>query len=221
MLLSSHFFRDSLTRLFKVSSNSSFCCSICSVASICQKSSLHIFTFWLQLIFCHDGLTSSDSFFHNLVLDHTFAWADVTQLNDMIKISLTLSQSWTIQVGQYVNLCISSISMWFFVQSHSFMIAFWTEGDVSELFFLQVSKLVSSENCCNMLNLIVMTCWIQITALHGSVSLMSLLWTWRLQQCHHGCNRFKDCCTVALPRSWLKITTIARFRHGKYSWYNR
>jgi len=78
--------------------------------------------------------------FHNLVLDHAFAWADVTQLNDMIKISLTLSWSWTIQVSQYVNLCISSISVWFFVQSHLFMIAFWTKGDVSELFLLASVK---------------------------------------------------------------------------------
>jgi len=78
--------------------------------------------------------------FHNLVLDYTFAWVNVTQLNGMIKINLTLSQSWTIWVGQYINLCISLISMWFFVQSHSFMIAFWTEDDVSELFLLTSVK---------------------------------------------------------------------------------
>ncbi len=65
---------------------------------------------------------------------------NVTQLNGMIKINLTLSQSWTIWVSQYVNLCISLISMWFFVQSHSFMIAFWTEDDVSELFLLTSVK---------------------------------------------------------------------------------
>jgi len=74
--------------------------------------------------------------FCNLVLDYTFVWVNVTKLNDMIKISLTLSQSWTIQVGQYVNLCISSINVWFFLQSHLFMIAFWTEDNVSELFLL-------------------------------------------------------------------------------------
>ena len=76
----------------------------------------------------------------NLILDHTFAQADVTQLDDMIKISLILLWSQTIQMSWYVNLCISSINMWFFLQSHSFIIAFWTEGNASKLFFLTSVK---------------------------------------------------------------------------------
>ena len=78
--------------------------------------------------------------FHNLVLDHAFVQTDVTQINGMIKINLILSQSWTVQAGQYVNICISFISTWFFLQSHSFMIAFWTEDSASDLFLLASVK---------------------------------------------------------------------------------
>lgn len=64
--------------------------------------------------------------FCNFIFDNTFAWADVTQNNDMIKISLTLSQLWNIQMNQYVNLHISFISFWSFLQSHLFIIVLWT-----------------------------------------------------------------------------------------------
>lgn len=49
--------------------------------------------------------------FRNLVLGHAFARADVTQINGMVKITLTLPRPWTVRAGQYVNICIPSISM--------------------------------------------------------------------------------------------------------------
>jgi predicted ferric reductase len=78
--------------------------------------------------------------FRNLVLGHAFARADVTQLNGMIEISLTLPRPWTIRAGQYINLCIPSISVLSFIQSHSFMIASWTEGNAPGLFLLASAK---------------------------------------------------------------------------------
>lgn len=78
--------------------------------------------------------------FRNLVLGHAFARADVTQINGMIKIRVTLPRPWKIQAGQYVNLCIPSISLWSFLQSHPFMIASWTEGNAPGLFLLASAK---------------------------------------------------------------------------------
>lgn len=78
--------------------------------------------------------------FRNLALGHAFARADVTQDNGMIKISLTLPRPWNIRAGQYVNLCIPSISLWSFLQSHPFMIASWTEGKSPGLFLLAGAK---------------------------------------------------------------------------------
>jgi len=78
--------------------------------------------------------------FRNLVFGHAFARADVTQDNGMVKIGLTLPRPWKIRAGQYVNLCIPSISFWSFLQSHPFMIASWTEGTAPGLFLLAAPK---------------------------------------------------------------------------------
>ena len=58
----------------------------------------------------------------------------------MVKISLTLPQPWKVRAGQYINLCILSISLWAFLQTHSFMIALWTEGHESGLYLLTSLK---------------------------------------------------------------------------------
>ncbi len=78
--------------------------------------------------------------FRNFVFGCAFARADVTQINGMIKIRMIIPRPWEIRAGQYINICIPSISPLSFLQSHPFMIASWTKGNAPGLFFLAAAK---------------------------------------------------------------------------------
>lgn len=70
--------------------------------------------------------------FHNLILKQTKVQADVIQIsvanvNDIVKINLIVSRIWKVRVKQYINVCISQVSSWSFLQSHFFVIISWTE----------------------------------------------------------------------------------------------
>jgi len=59
---------------------------------------------WRSEMFCHD---------HAQVL--------ISHVYNIVKISINLSQSLKIKAEQYINLWISFVSFWFFMQSHSFV----------------------------------------------------------------------------------------------------
>jgi len=71
--------------------------------------------------------------FRNLALGQTGVRADAIQIpaanvDDIVKINLTVPRIWKVRAGQYINVCIPQVSSWSFLQSHPFVIASWTEG---------------------------------------------------------------------------------------------
>ncbi len=70
--------------------------------------------------------------FHNLTLRQTRVQADAIQISvanvdNIVKINLIVSRIWKVRVEQYINVCISQVSSWSFLQSHFFVIVSWTE----------------------------------------------------------------------------------------------
>ncbi len=74
--------------------------------------------------------------FRNLTLRQTRVRADAIQISvanvdDIVKINLIVPRIWKVRVEQYINVCISQVSSWSFLQSHLFVIVSWTEGQNS------------------------------------------------------------------------------------------
>jgi len=57
----------------------------------------------------------------------------VIKAGDDFKISLIVHDRLKINLGQYINLWILSISFWFFLQSHSFIVVFCEKGEQTNL----------------------------------------------------------------------------------------
>ncbi len=51
----------------------------------------------------------------------------VANVDDIVKINLIVPRIWKVRVEQYINVCISQVSSWSFLQSHFFVIISWTE----------------------------------------------------------------------------------------------
>ncbi len=70
--------------------------------------------------------------FCNLTLKQTKVRADAIQISvanvdDIVKINLIVSRIWKVRVEQYINVCISQVSSWSFLESYFFVIVSWTE----------------------------------------------------------------------------------------------
>lgn len=59
--------------------------------------------------------------------------AYITQVNETVKIKMTMSRPIKVEAGQYINVWIPSVSFWSFVQSHPFVVTSWAEGNQEEL----------------------------------------------------------------------------------------
>ncbi len=86
--------------------------SLFSCMYIYISAALFLFTSVVQ---CISVLWRSETFHHDC------AWVLISHIYNIIKISINLSWSLKIKAEQYINLWISFISFWFFVQSHSFI----------------------------------------------------------------------------------------------------
>ncbi len=91
--------------------------SLFSCMYIYISAALFLFTSVVQ---CISVLWRSETFYH----DH--AQALISHVYDIVKISINLSRSLKIKAEQYINLWISFVSFWFFMQSHSFVMISWT-----------------------------------------------------------------------------------------------
>lgn len=59
--------------------------------------------------------------------------AYITQINETIKIKMIMSQPIKVKAEQYINMWISSVSFWFFVQSHLFVMMFLVKRNQKKL----------------------------------------------------------------------------------------
>ncbi len=86
------------------------------VNQVCLYVSTEIFdfTFMIQLFV---------TLYRNSVFRERLSRAVIINVDDEFKISLIVHDKLKVDAEQYINLWISSISFWFFLQSHSFMIA--------------------------------------------------------------------------------------------------
>ncbi len=88
------------------------------------SAALFLFTFVVQ---CISVLWRSETFCHDR------AQALISHVYDTVKISINLSRSLKIKAEQYINLWISFVSFWFFVQSHSFVMISWAHKKQNRL----------------------------------------------------------------------------------------
>ena len=74
--------------------------------------------------------------FRNLSLHQAGGQASITRVKDSMFIDIPLTRPWKVRAGQYVNLWMPFFSLRSFLQSHPFMIVYWTEGTAPSLYFL-------------------------------------------------------------------------------------
>ena len=74
--------------------------------------------------------------FRNVSLYQIGGKASITRVKDSMFIDIPLARPWKIRAGQYVNLWMPFFSVRSLMQSHPFMIVYWTEGTAPSLYFL-------------------------------------------------------------------------------------
>ncbi len=98
--------------------------SLFSCMYIYISAALFLFTSVVQ---CISVLWRSEMFRHDrarVLISHVY---------DTVKISINLSRSLKVKAEQYINLWISFVSFWFFVQSHSFVMISWAHKKQNRL----------------------------------------------------------------------------------------
>ena len=98
--------------------------SLFSCMYIYISAALFLFTSVVQ---CVSVLWRSETFRHDC------ARALISHVYDIVKISINLSWSLKVKAEQYINLWISFVSFWFFVQSHSFVMISWAHKKQNRL----------------------------------------------------------------------------------------
>ncbi len=98
--------------------------SLFSCMYIYISAALFLFTSVVQ---CINVLWQSETFHHDR------AWALINHVYDIIKISINLSWSLKVKAEQYINLWISFVNFWFFVQNHSFVMISWAHEKQNRL----------------------------------------------------------------------------------------
>ncbi len=78
--------------------------------------------------------------YRNVVLHRDCFRALIARQNDVVRMTIFTPRPWKVKAEQYVNVWISFVSLWSFLQSHSFIIAFWSEGKNPSLNFLIESR---------------------------------------------------------------------------------
>ncbi len=74
--------------------------------------------------------------YRNVALHRDCSRALIARQNNVVRMTIFISRSWKVKIEQYVNVWISFVSLWSFLQSHSFIIVFWSESKNSSLDFL-------------------------------------------------------------------------------------
>ncbi len=111
--------------------------SLFSCMYIYISAALFLFTSVVQ---CISVLWRSETFCHDR------AWAFISHVYDTVKISINLSRSLKIKAEQYINLWISFVSFWFFVQSHTFVMISWAHKKQNRLnLFIESRKELTRE----------------------------------------------------------------------------
>ena len=114
----------------------------------------------------------------NHIFWYSHLWAVITQLHEVIKISIHLSKAMKIESEQYINLWIPFISFWAFFQSHLFVVMFWAEGGQNTLkLFMKFCK----DLICELLSHIKIeglggaktSCWVLFSGPHGRSAAVS------------------------------------------------
>lgn len=78
--------------------------------------------------------------YRNVALHRDCSRALIARQNDAVRMTIFILRLWKVKIEQYVNVWISFVSLWSFLQSHSFIIAFWSESKNSSLDFLIESR---------------------------------------------------------------------------------
>lgn len=97
-----------------------------NISRFCVYSLLSTLASTSALEICH-------CFYRNFAIGQPYPRAHLTKVNGAVTITLSVPRPWTIKAGQYVNVWIPSVGFW---QSHPFMIAGWTEGQMPSLLLL-------------------------------------------------------------------------------------
>ena len=74
--------------------------------------------------------------FRNICLHHSSGRSSFTRVRGSLLIEAPVSRPWKVRAGQYVNIWIPFFSVRSLLQSHPFMIVYWTEGSHPCLYFL-------------------------------------------------------------------------------------
>jgi hypothetical protein len=78
--------------------------------------------------------------YHNKILRHNLFRATFIRNKEIVKLNMSLSRSLKVRAEQYINLWISSINFWLFLQNHSFMMISWFENKQRTLKLLIKSR---------------------------------------------------------------------------------
>lgn len=70
--------------------------------------------------------------FRNIVWQKKCARALVVPRDDAAQVIICLPRPWKVIAGQYINLCVPSVSPWSFLQNHPFMITWWDDNQQGE-----------------------------------------------------------------------------------------
>jgi hypothetical protein len=102
----------------------------CWSSSILARSIMYtIFGVFLTVIIAQTVLT----LYRNKALGFGLSRAVIVRDGDLIKVRLKLSRRVRVKAGQYIQLCIPSVSFWSFAQSHPFVVVSWREEAQDEL----------------------------------------------------------------------------------------
>lgn len=74
--------------------------------------------------------------FRNLSAHQIRGRASLTKVKDSLFIDIPMVRPWQVRARQYVNIWLPFFSVRSFLQSHPFMIVYWTEGNAPSLYFL-------------------------------------------------------------------------------------
>lgn len=78
--------------------------------------------------------------YRNVALHRDCSRALIARQNDVVRMTIFTPRSWKVKAEQYVNVWISSVSLWSSLQSHPFTIASWSEDKNPSLDFLIESR---------------------------------------------------------------------------------
>ncbi len=92
--------------------------------------------------------------YHNEILRHYLSRAILIWDKEIIKLNMNFSRSFKVRVEQYINLWISSISFWSFLQNHLFMMISWFENKQRTLKLLIKSRKNLTRKLFHHLNLV-------------------------------------------------------------------